>query len=561
MYDKHVRPMEGFSAAAPTFSVPTTTAAWDAAEPALASRQGRMDLESLKQAAERGVGVYLGAGNTQGKSADGIYDSLPLDGRIDLMRPVPSPKPVSPERLAAPSLASSPPAYALALLAPAPIHPPNRQGSPPIATWDAQHSAPPTSLGPEMAAGMNQFYQNAWDRDSPEAAELEPWNPAMGYPTIPESVRNNDWYAGAADVAPDRANVKHIFPWEEGKRAAATRVFPRGDTPPPPPPKVEPPAPAVAVQAPSPPAASPVDTPQPAAPAPPPGRGFAEAMASYTNAWDEIPAIQRYFSRMGAKKSPLLSRNNSAGQTPTLENPHGINREGPLAAAAAFGSSRPKGSKGSNDGLDAKSEASHDGDDEDETDDSAERDDSPEVDRRPPGGAGSGAGAAGGNGSGISRPGHAKRYSESHGRANREAGGAGQAGSAGGSKQHKMSPTSVGRAATDVAIPADSPSGPRSTASRPRGSRTGGSTPSSRSGTDTGARSPPFHGPGRPVGVADRTESSETVTSASSHQLGTPTMGTPTGENDEDRLSSGKGAVHAPPTARVFDPSTSIDVS
>lgn len=173
VYDKHIRPLgSATSPVAPTFSVPETIAVWD--RPALSTSQGRMDLEQLKNAAEHGVQYYMGGGTA---SDEGVYESLPLEGRVDLMRPKPV-KPESPERTPAPALAASPPVYAQALPAAEPVHPPNQQGSPPLAAWDAQTSAPPLTLGPEMRGGMNQFYENAWDRQDKE--EKHDWNAATG---------------------------------------------------------------------------------------------------------------------------------------------------------------------------------------------------------------------------------------------------------------------------------------------------------------------------------------------------------------------------------------------
>ncbi len=524
VYDRHIRPMSG-SVVTPSFSVPETIAAWD--QPALSSAQGRMDLEELKTAAEKGVRFYLG-GSVKGTN-EGVYENLPLEGRFDLMRPKPT-KPESPPKLAAPSLATSPPVYAMPLQAPIPVQPSNQRGSPPR-SWDAQISAPPSTLGPEMSGGMDHFYENAWDRTGKD--DKDEWNPTLGYPTIPESVKRDQWYAGAADVAPDRANVKTVFPWEEKVgRPAPSRVFPRGDTPPPSVSFTSATAPAVNVQHPTPP-------PQPApsnASHSSAVKGFAEAMAGFTNAWDAVPSIQRYASRLaGPQRGPSFSRSSSAAQTPTLENPHGINKDGPLAS----GVGRRTGKR--DDVPDTKSEASHDGDDE-ETD-STDREESPDGLRNP---RGPGGGTSGGTSS-SSRPTHSKRHSDaSSGRGGGSGGnyftqGGGNGGSAG-QRQH--------------------PSGMKTS---PQSSH------SSRSGTDTGRDTPPHRNQrqyNQPPSAGQRMSSNETVTSASSHQLATPTG------DDETRLRwPGSGGVtptttmkvqqqqQQVPVGRVFNPSTSIDVS
>jgi hypothetical protein len=248
----------------------------------------------------------------------------------------------------------------------------------------------------------------------------------------------------------------------------------------------------------------------------------------------------------------LLSGTSSAAQTPTLENPHGFNRDGPLGTAGARRQSKR------HEGLETKSEASHDGDDE-ETD-STDMDDGHDLGPKgprgsPPGGAG-GAGAS--SGAGSSRPGHnSKRHSDASGR-----GGNG----ATSTRQYRERGAQTDPIETrDEQVQVSFSSGAEHCAPHPNNMtartspQSSSSHTSSRSGTDTGRATPPRRAGARqfqaPPSAVERKGSSETVTSASSHQLATPTA------EEEHNSSATPGLKQQVPVGRVFDPSTSIDVS
>ncbi|TEB38902.1 putative glycogenin [Coprinellus micaceus] len=85
VYDKHYRSQP--ISAEHSFEFQKYTSAWD--EPVTASSSqavGSLGLDGLKQIAIEGIAASTSASNTS-SSGDGRYISLPLDGRIDLMRP------------------------------------------------------------------------------------------------------------------------------------------------------------------------------------------------------------------------------------------------------------------------------------------------------------------------------------------------------------------------------------------------------------------------------------------------------------------------------------------
>ncbi|GHJ83893.1 hypothetical protein NliqN6_0295 [Naganishia liquefaciens] len=373
VYDKHLRPM-GEPVQTQTFSVPENVAVWN--RPALASVEGRADLQELqkRQKAKKRVSFLGHATEAEQQQLSG-YLSLPLDGRIDLMRPQPMPDIGKPDVEAPaeslPSASASPPITTQALPSQLPVNPPVERADSPPAVWDARYSAPPQRSGAqygEMRAGVFDFYENAWDKPLGQHEEND-WNPANSYPVIPDSVKQDKWYAGAADVAPDRSKVKDVFPWEKESRPAPARRFPKGDTPPP----TEMTIPLVAVQSSTPPNQTPAierGSRQFFDAAPPPIQrhtSFAEAMrsGSYRNAWDDVPAINKYVARHGSR--PSLS---------SLEGPlnPGV-KNVTLAGLSGPSGTEPgrKSSKGKerDDHQDRRSQTSRDGDDED-TESSAE---------------------------------------------------------------------------------------------------------------------------------------------------------------------------------------------
>lgn len=158
------------------------------------------------------------------------------------------------------------------------------------------------------------------------------FNPPPQTEYIPKELQEGQYSSLAANgYQPDFAQVKSIFPWEERERPAPERTFPTSAPPVPPVQKV----------------ASP-----PERPASPPR----ELGASYQNAWDDIPSIQRYASRLTGARGP------SAAKPAVLEPPAAV--PPPPEPQPEWSWERDRGQGG-----DA---SSREGDDEDDDSDSEE---------------------------------------------------------------------------------------------------------------------------------------------------------------------------------------------
>ena len=478
------------------------------------------------------------------------------------MRPQPvKPSIPTPERK--PSLAGSPPIYAQSLPHSAPIHPPARQGSPPISdTWNAQFDSPPRRSGPEfgeMRQGMPENYENAWDKPlGHQQQQSEDWNIAGSYPIIPDVVKEDKWYAGAADGKPDYSKVETVFPWEKKQRQPPSRHFPASD---PPPPRSET-VPVLRLQLPSPPAPEDIRLPLSTATSPfgqhKKPVSFQQAMAQYTNAWD-IPSIQNYATRLaGPKERKALAK---GMQTPALEreNAQGIllaepepKQKSKNPAPSRPHAKRNRRSSESNP-AEARSEGSRDGDDE-ETTSGSENDDDEErypIIRR-------------GGGTGT-RPSHSRTGSKlsSSGTSPMPSPGqdTGSSGSAG-SKQY------TGRSVQTDPVPMQDQvvqTSPQQRMAHLAAANKGTGPSSWKFGAKavgqisqgTASQTDSTVSTVRPKPV--RQSSEETITSA--------TYNSPRNQSqpripDEDRSTSSSSNEAKPrATSRIFDPSTSIDVS
>jgi len=544
-----MRPL-GQPIANPVFSVPQNIAVWN--QPALSTAEGRAqmsDMGSSPSASQSAAGLALQGGSITAGQAEGIYTSMPLGGRIDLMRPQPiKPSVPSPDR--GPSLAGSPPIYAQSLPHHAPVHPPARQGSPPIPdTWNAQYDSPPRRSGPEygeMRGGMPEIYENAWDKPlGHQQRQSEDWNVAGSYPHIPDVVKEDKWYAGAADGKPDYSKVETVFPWEQKQRQPPSRHFPASD---PPPPQAAA-TPVLRLQLPSPPAPEDIRLPPSTATSPFTGQNarpvsFHQAMAQYTNAWD-IPSIQNYASRLaGPRERKALAK---GMQTPALE------RENPLGVLLAGtddrqqkGKSPPtrpvsKRNRRSNEAAttEARSEGSRDGDDEETTSgsDGEQEEERYPIVRR-----------------GTGRPAHSRTGSKLSSTGTSPAAYSPDLGQKSGPKQYTARSVQTDPVPMQDQVVQTPPE--ERAASIP--STAGATGPSSwKSGKgDTSPRVASSDIPLRPKHV--RQSSEETVTHASYNSPRTNTTRLP----GEDSTSSSPSSDSRPkPTSRIFDPSTSIDVS
>lgn len=285
MYDKHVRSTAAHEPnLAKRFEVPEHVAIWNS--PGAAQVPDRLDLDSLKEAIQQGVTALK----------PGQYTSLPLDGRVDLIRPKHEPRAAISANKSTNS-ANQPEA---------PVAPPQNDStaqphshSPPEhhrpapqqhGIWDASRYSPPRHSQPEMTIQMNTVYEPAWDQPVKSHAtyfQTLPQNVYTEYPSIPTNVQSNDWYQTFTSTTPSQAKVQRVFPWEdkETSRAAPTRAFPQADTAPSKRSAVPKPKPVII------PATTPAEDSRPS---------FSDSVASYRNAWDNVASIDRYARRLTA---------------------------------------------------------------------------------------------------------------------------------------------------------------------------------------------------------------------------------------------------------------------
>ena len=188
------------------------------------------------------------------------------------------------------------------------------------ATWDAARHPPPQHSGPEMSIPINMHYAPAWDQPpSAQSAYYSSQHTEPEYPNIPANVRSDEWYKHFTTSTPDRSNIQPLFPWEKGLRQRRPdRIFPEGDSP------LRqhgshPDASASTHHASS-------SLSSPSGQTPP--KSMQEAIASYTNAWDTVPSIQRYMSSISgpgvqtSKRDSDLKGLQSIPGTPGFEVPH-----------------------------------------------------------------------------------------------------------------------------------------------------------------------------------------------------------------------------------------------
>ncbi|RDX51044.1 hypothetical protein OH76DRAFT_1481729 [Lentinus brumalis] len=214
------------------------------------------------------------------------------------------------------------------------VHMPlQRPGSPPKLAWNPAVEPPPKTPPPLAAFPSDTYFPNVWDqapsREHDAAHQTFPSYSSGSTETffhppppgeIPEHLLREGQYEnvigrpvesspGSPPVppTPDRSKVRAIFPWEEKPRHAPRRVFPVSESPPPaanfidePPPHSKS-APAVTQQLQSPPSAG------------------LPSNFTYTNAWDTVPSIQRYATK-------LVRPHHAIFQPPPVEHDEGWRR-------------------------------------------------------------------------------------------------------------------------------------------------------------------------------------------------------------------------------------------
>jgi len=191
---------------------------------------------------------------------------------------------------------------------PPPSQEPTRPVSPPLVTWNPAVEPPP-SVAPVSNFPSTTYYPNVWDQspshfrsDSEPSQVTSPPQFTVPPPSrIPERLLQEKHYVNVLGEreqgdtpSPDRAKIKPVFPWEDKPRLTPGRVFPSTDSPPP----GQFLLPAVGHASPSPsPSTSPPLRLSPTQSYTSPPSGFPPSF-SYNNAWDVVPEIQKYASRL-----------------------------------------------------------------------------------------------------------------------------------------------------------------------------------------------------------------------------------------------------------------------
>ena len=199
---------------------------------------------------------------------------------------------------------------------PEPPPSPPRPASPPKVNWNPAIEPPPNTQPPVSAFPSDTYFPNVWDK-APSKLHDQTFQPGSTgaepggvffrpppTPEIPRDLRKQGHYRNVTgddgmgmSPSPDRSKVKSVFPWEEKPRQMPERTFPDYDAPPPElfsNPESTPSPPAVSltpIQS-----ASPPQTPLP--------RGLPRSLA-FTNAWDNVPSIQKYAERLVRPAMPL----------------------------------------------------------------------------------------------------------------------------------------------------------------------------------------------------------------------------------------------------------------
>jgi len=234
--------------------------------------------------------------------------------------------------------------------------------STPMMSWNPAIEPPPTVTPTANAFPSDTYFVNVWDytpSKKNDHAQLGPSPDSGGFfrpptpPVIPNTLIQQGHYRNVtgdplvgSTPSPDKSKVKTVFPWEGQPRAMPARVFPDSDAPPPslflsPGSQSQ----TSTTTQPSTPETTTIHVPNRSMPLSP-LFGLPTSL-NYANAWDNVPSIQKYASRL-VKPLPL---------PPTLAPPF----EDDL-----FRKSRKKN-------WDERTEvSSRDGDDEDNADDEDE---------------------------------------------------------------------------------------------------------------------------------------------------------------------------------------------
>ncbi|KAJ9611543.1 glycogenin glucosyltransferase [Cladophialophora chaetospira] len=182
-----------------------------------------------------------------------------------------------------------------------------RRFSAPHAEWDPARAPPPAHSKPEAA----NFPTTTYDMSS----ETSLFQPPAHYPEAPKDM----WYE-VPQKAPEPTTPRHIFPWES-RAPKPTRVFPQAREPSPPPPLPPSIGPVGPDEEPSASTSSDVEAPskeeEPISPprSPPEPANVWDSFTQRTNAWDDMPEIERYVQAITQpRKGKIQVLYNTLGQ-------------------------------------------------------------------------------------------------------------------------------------------------------------------------------------------------------------------------------------------------------
>ncbi|MCJ1313234.1 glycogenin glucosyltransferase [Agyrium rufum] len=188
----------------------------------------------------------------------------------------------------------------------------------PLADWDPARQAPPSDSKPEAVNFPTQTYTMSGDRNF--------FQPPKAYPEPPRNM-----YYEVPKAETTKSRPKPLFPWEENQ-SKPTRIFPEDYV-----------SPEEEVKSLSPeeaksPDAESVPDEYPLSPITPTINITPEPFSSYarTNAWDEMPEIERYISALQASrkgKVQVLSPSGTSGSDGAILSPSDLSSVIPPSAS------------------------------------------------------------------------------------------------------------------------------------------------------------------------------------------------------------------------------------
>jgi glycogenin glucosyltransferase len=252
------------------FTVPTYTAVWDAESDLMLSGSDLSSSSSNRRGSNRVRGVrskssvsslLRGAGQAedlrgmfQGNVVDasvaaevaaftkdasrgpneGIYISLPLDGRTSLMGVEmdsgAEDSPDSDQTIDAGKYHSS--QYTQTQSHDSQGQQGSGQWSPPKMSWDPAKEPPPMGVGSsgyQMRIPVDAFYINAWDQASQPKGKAAFFDTSTRPSTEPHTLarlQREHYFDNLGSDRPDPSLVKAVFPWEAKQSQTSSRIFP-----------------------------------------------------------------------------------------------------------------------------------------------------------------------------------------------------------------------------------------------------------------------------------------------------------------------------------------------